>query len=285
MRLLINIKGTKGKRKGQALVESAIVIPLMVFLILGIVQLVMIQHARFMTEYAAFYAARSGIVWNGDPYIMENAAIIALLPTYDRVRDPGSVVGGAIDGRRLLEHMIGRALLYQINRRLDGWRAQMLSGIASNLVSGVIGGRKVVEVEIVHPTSIQGYELDFDDLYDDSTGRETREANLLTIRLRYLYLMRIPFANWIIHHAWMARRVAQDLYGAIWNPQHNQPEANIFSQGGHELSYQNIGSLLGDPLLRDVAELGDNGIYMIPLETTYTMRMQSNLFRTSINAR
>ena len=280
------MKFPKKRKNGQSLIESIITIPLMVFLILGIVQLVMIQHAKFMTEYAAFYAARSGIVWNGDPYVMENAAIIALMPTYDRVRDPGSVVSGAIDGRRLLEHIIQRALLYQINRRLDGWLANILSDISSTVISGLLGNRKVVEVEILNPTSIQGYEQDFDDIRDDYISRELREKNLLTIRVRYLYLMRIPFANWIIHHAWMARRALQDLYGAIWNPQHPQSgssDINMFSQGGEELTYENIGSLLNDPLLRDIAELGSRGIYMIPLEATYTMRMQSNIFRTSIH--
>ena len=59
------------------MVESAIVMPLMVFIILGVIQLSMIQHARIMTEYAAYNAARAGIVWNGDPWVMENAAIIS----------------------------------------------------------------------------------------------------------------------------------------------------------------------------------------------------------------
>ena len=77
-------------RRAQAMIESAIVIPLMTFLILGVLQLAMIQHARIMTEYAAFNAARAGIVWNADPWIMENAAIVSLMPTYENVaKDAG----------------------------------------------------------------------------------------------------------------------------------------------------------------------------------------------------
>ena len=44
----------------------------------------MIQHAKLMTEYAAYQAARAGIVWNGNNERMHDAAIIALLPTMGR---------------------------------------------------------------------------------------------------------------------------------------------------------------------------------------------------------
>ncbi|RMG18026.1 MAG: pilus assembly protein, partial [Deltaproteobacteria bacterium] len=70
--------------RGQVIVEQAIILPVMVFLILGIVQLAMIQHARICTEYAAFNAARAGIVYNGDPDMMERAAFLSLMPTYGR---------------------------------------------------------------------------------------------------------------------------------------------------------------------------------------------------------
>src|SRR5690349_11007130 len=72
---------------GQAAVESAIVMPLMVFLSLGLIQLTMVQHAKLMTEYAAFQAARAGIVWNGNNERMHDAAIVALLPTLGRTDD------------------------------------------------------------------------------------------------------------------------------------------------------------------------------------------------------
>jgi Flp pilus assembly protein TadG len=39
--------------EGQAMVEAALVLPLMTFLVVGVIQLVMIQHARALTEYAA----------------------------------------------------------------------------------------------------------------------------------------------------------------------------------------------------------------------------------------
>jgi len=102
------------QEEGQAMVESAIVIPLMVFLILGIIQLVMMQHAKIMTEYAAFNAARAGVVWNADRIIMENAAIISLMPTYERLFEQ-SDLGNPL---QMLTRIAQRAALYQKNRRL-----------------------------------------------------------------------------------------------------------------------------------------------------------------------
>lgn len=271
---------TRTNQKGQALVESAIVMPLMIFIILGIVQIVMIQHAKIMTEYAAFNATRAGIVWNGDQYVMENAAIISLLPTYEKISQ-----GSFIDPQRMLSQIAQRALLYQVNRNVSDWLGEMLSGVLSDAIRAVFAGsdRKVVEVEILHPLrgDFEGAtELDFDDLGNDRKARRLREANRLTIRVRYLYLMKIPFANWIIHQAWLARRAGQDLYGAVWNPQLNAPgETGFSSENDKQLSYSNLGTLLNDPLMRDLTKLGDMGVYMIPLEATYTMRMQSNLFK------
>ena len=75
------MKQTTQGESGQAAVESAIVMPLMVFFCLGIIQLTMLQQAKLMTEYAAYQAARAGIVWNGNNERMHDAAIVALLPT------------------------------------------------------------------------------------------------------------------------------------------------------------------------------------------------------------
>ena len=231
MKFIKSIKNTKG----QALVETALVTPLMVFVILGILQITMIQHARIMTEYAAYYAARAGIVWDGDPYVMENAAIIALMPTYDRVTGGGSVVGGALNPSRLLSYIIERALLYQVNRRLNGWLGNMIAAGLSDAIRDAIGSidRQVVQVEILHPRrnvfGSNNHEIDFDDIGTDSRARRLRQANKLTIRVSYLYLMRIPFANWVIHHAWLASRAGFALYGAIWNPQKNTPGATGFA--------------------------------------------------------
>jgi hypothetical protein len=289
---------------GQAMVESAMVIPMMTFLILAIIQLVMVQHAKVMTEYAAFNAARAGIVWNADKIIMENAAIISLLPTYEGLFKESDLGNPA----QMLKRILQRALLYQLNRRLPqaidllkngannvinqlpipGQGQEELSDNINDLldkaeatideelreaITGALGkddDSTMVQVTLLNPTQDtfgqRGRELDFDDF-------SQRDATRLSIRVRYLYMMRVPFANWIIHQAWLANRAGQELYGAIWNPQEDAGETGFRSVA----PVQNQTS--GDELDDKLAALADQGVYLVPLYATYTMRMQSNPYK------
>ena len=70
--------------QGQAIVEAAFVLPAMMFLLLVTVQLTQLQRARILADSAAFAAARTGIVFNGDPGRMREAATLALLPGFGR---------------------------------------------------------------------------------------------------------------------------------------------------------------------------------------------------------
>ncbi|MCA9665843.1 MAG: pilus assembly protein [Myxococcales bacterium] len=324
------LKRARRDESGQAVVESAIVIPLMTFLILGVIQLVMMQHARIMTEYAAFNAARAGIVWNADRIIMENAAIISLMPTYEGLMDQADIGNPG----QMLKRILQRALLYQVNRRLPQAIDLMKNG-AGKLISqipigGTVGGKvkdllndgkdkvldiaekaadfalqqaitgalgadddRLVTVTILNPSAgiagplglgnlqgilggtfgQRGREIDFDDF-------SQRAANRLTIRVRYLYMMRVPFANWVIHQAWLAGRAGKQLYGAIWNPQQ-------FAPG--ETGFRTVSPVTAnspfDPLLRKLDALGQQGIYMVPMTASYTMRMQSNPYKQSLQVR
>lgn len=297
-------------RRGQAMVESAIVIPLMTFMILGVLQLTMIQHARIMTEYAAFNAARAGIVWNADPWIMENAAIVSLLPTSERLIDD------LTDPEKMVKKIVMRALLYQINRRLPEAVDMVRNGtdsIISNLPGGLQGGAtnirnsvvnsaanwadqtlqgairsalggkdiRMVQVEIVNPKQSdfdllgRKTEEDFDNLRG---GAAFRRKTRLSIQVRYLYMMRIPFANWIIHQAWRAHRAGVQLYGAVHHATEEQTKSSLFSKGGPSPELDDVPTNLESVL----AAMAKEGVYMVPLRATYTMRMQSNPYRVSL---
>ena len=203
--------------RGQASVESAIVMPLMVFLILGIVQLTMVQHARIMLEYAAFNAARAGIVWNADPWIMENAALISLIPTNESL---GNEVG-VMDPGRMLRRIIDRSMRYQANRRLPEFVGQMATDWGADRVRAhLTSERSLVTISLVSPnrdTFGENAEVDFDDF--GARNADTQRAKTrLSIRLQYLYLMRVPFANWLISWSWLAANACVEMYGAVWRP-------------------------------------------------------------------
>src|SRR5437762_7853682 len=79
-----------GGEGGQAMVEAAFVLPLTVALILCTIQITQLQQARVLVEYAAFNAARVGVVQNGNAGTdgatgpMHDAAALSLLPAQGR---------------------------------------------------------------------------------------------------------------------------------------------------------------------------------------------------------
>ena len=77
------MRGARRSQSGQAAVETAIVVPLMTFFILGILQLTLMHQASLMLEYAAFNAARSGAVWNMDKGRMKQARVSAELVLHE----------------------------------------------------------------------------------------------------------------------------------------------------------------------------------------------------------
>jgi len=306
----------QSRQSGQAAVESALVLPLMVFLGLGLIQLTMMQQAKLMTEYAAFSAARTGIVWNGNNERMHDAAIVALLPTMGRTDD-------------LLN--LGKtwaiAQVYDEALQLLAWPNK------NSVVPATVNGSNLfgqVRVDTVSPawySPIQSVwklrsganwkELDFDgpDTYPEVPALESkiakffnlplpdngeevyRKATVLSIRVRYWYELRVPFANWIIFTSWWAANAGVSLGGAIYKPTLNTQVSMTNQQGGmsqvamapvrglaHERGYNTLyqiemtvlwGLATGSiPLLSSI--VGKR--YFIPLTATYSMRMQSNFY-------
>jgi hypothetical protein len=210
-----------------------------------------------------------------------------------------------------------RALMYQINRRLpeavdlvnqgtDNLISQLPAGLQGNAegmrdiivsqaanwadaalqsaIKQALGGRNIrmVQVEILNPKmgnfSLLGdkFEIEFDSI---RAGSAWRRQTQLTIQVRYLYMMKIPFANWIIHSAGRAPRAGIALYGAVYNPHTDANDSSMFSKGGQRPDLQGNTNL--DKILADLAT-GDPGVFLVPLRAQYTMRMQSDPYRVSL---
>lgn len=252
------------REEGQVIVEQALVLPMMVFLILGIIQLAMIQHARIATEYAAYNAARSGIVYNGDPKMMERAAFLSLLPTFGRADDLTAI------GPTLF-----RAAATQLG-----------SDLADALGLDLLTNVKMVQVEILdHPTvdrmaimdqqrHLNKQQIDFDDW-----RTQPAIANQLTVHVRYYYKMVVPFANWFLQYMWLAQRTGtmSVAYGgkgvAFLNPK------TRFQNKSSHAEIKKAALMLGDDESIAVMAYRAKGDYRIPINTFYTMRMQSNLYK------
>jgi TadE-like protein len=162
---------------GQAAVEAAIVLPAFLVLLLCTIQLTQLQQARLLLEYAAFEAARVGIVRDGESGAMREAAVLAILPSWGRTDS-------------------WQALL----RTLGAFDALKPPGLETMSVR-VLGPRKADFA--TYGAHLGGREIDFDDA-------RAADATLLSIEVRYFYELRVPFANKLMHALWLLRRTPQD---------------------------------------------------------------------------
>jgi Flp pilus assembly protein TadG len=254
-------------QSGQAIVEAALVLPSMFFLILCAFQLTLLQHARIMVEWAAYSAARTGIVYNMDNGAsngtadgrMRQAAVLAILPTYGRTDSPT---------------WIGTTLA---KFALDDLRMQ---AAMLPMVQVVVENPHKADFNTLG-THLNKQEIDFDDIRPAAQA-----ANLLSIQVRYLFELRVPFANWMIQTIWFASQLG-----------------TLASWGGFDMTTPTIGGvtvgqgavnavratqnmMLGRGFIPDGTPLGLNmsglaGLarmnkFYVPVNAWFTMRMQSN---------
>jgi len=210
---------------GQAIAEAALVLPAVLVLLLLTVQLTQLQRARILVEAAAFSAARAGIVLNGDPARMQEAAAVALLPGFGRTDSLAAVA------RTLARFKAERARLEPLGLRM--LRVHVHGPAASDFATW---GRH-----------LDGQEIDFDDVRPGAA-----EATLLSLQVRHLCELRVPFANRMIQTIWMAAR------SGLPGKRHGAPD---------------------EVPLAALAAAGEAGRYYLPVEAFVTMRMQSNPYR------
>lgn len=171
----------RGRESGQAAVESALTLPLTVFLILGTLQLFLMLQGRIMAEYAAFRATRAGSVNHGDCEAMSHAAIVALLPSfYSYMGGPGGSPA--------------QKLAQAFNKRKDNKYNKAQDGQDGDIVWIVRESPKKSAVPSVEDSD-----------FDQNDGPMRLET-----RLVYFFPLKIPFANWVISRivlatwGWMA---------------------------------------------------------------------------------
>ncbi len=248
-------QGIHQREEGQAAVEAAIVLPLFVVAVLGILQLSLIHQAGLLTEYAAFQAARAGVVWNGDPQRMKDAAIFVLAPTACPTRAPGI---GALCAPRGSDD--------EWTRQASAVAALQALSLADDLIF------PGVHVHILNPhwpkhrelftVGRNREELDFDDL---SPGGASRVANVLTIQVQYWFELKIPIVDWVIWKAWTTARGT----ASFADDEINRGDGYRLLRGSSLIAMQAAAHAGADRRRAG---------YFIPIVTHHSMRMQSNFF-------
>ncbi|WP_375755181.1 TadE/TadG family type IV pilus assembly protein [Corallococcus exercitus] len=243
---------------GQALVEAALSLPLVVFLVLGALQLSLMMQARVMTHYAAFRATRAGSVAHGDCERMTHAAILALIPTFHSFLGTGTGSLNGPLGRAAgsdAPRMLANAFAARMNNRyagsgspgpgLDGAHNRSIVWILRDIVGGGIDSPQ---------------DRDF-----DRPGHLRR----LEVQLVFWYPLRIPFANWVMSRMFLAHFRLRSYTGAANPLLLAERDANW--NGSDVTAVHDLDGELG-------AELADRvnaRQYVFPIITTFTMRMMT----------
>lgn len=261
---------------GQAMVETAIVLPFYIFLFLGILQMAQVHHAQAMLKYAAYRAARAGTLKNMDKNAMLKEGLITMLPV--------DTLGGVLKTinsptQLMMAKMLGvteGALTYSM--LMPGRKHTGGSGILFSFAAG-----EQMKVEICGPAkewlsgkvvaaqngSKGNGELDFDDprntyssidkvgsdsgMVGAKSGTQMFLRTKLKIQLKYQHRLIIPFVNAIIYdisHGVLAMR---------------------------ELRLNRVG--FGDDIRMMIGKLNMAHIlhiYTLPMYANYALRMQSN---------
>jgi len=254
------LRGSQTRREsGQVAVETALIIPLFMFLILGILQLGMIAQARVMAKYAAYRAARVGAMNHASQTAMEAAAIFHLLPVL--VSDTETILPTGSNSEIITKYT--RSMLENQTDRL------VRVVICGPTLSELRGNGGTSPLPAGDQRSRHGIgssnEVDFDDpelmlpaSMDAQTGEGMRRYNRLRLRvqLQLLYRMPIPFANWIITRTY----IGASLPSVLMMSSNDAPTPKTTTQLGA------------------VRSLAARGIYTLPINVGYAMRMQSNFF-------
>ncbi|WP_224364604.1 TadE/TadG family type IV pilus assembly protein [Hyalangium versicolor] len=223
---------------GQAAVESAIILPLFVFLLLGILQLGLMHQARLMTKYAAYKAVRAGAIHNAKKDAMEYAALAVMLPLVSEGRS-------------------GSEYIQPINNASDFRTKWNQPGVLGNRMADT--GLPYVEIVTCGPTTAEAnsgsaQEMDFDDP-QVAAAADWRGNNRTKLRIQvtFNYRMPIPFANWVIFQAALNKEIPMLM--RMGKP---KGAASAFFA-----KYESAAS---------------RGAYVLPIRAAYTMRMQSNIY-------
>jgi len=191
--------GPTRNQSGQVEVETAVVLPVAVFLLLGLIQLGLLHQARIMAEYAAYRAARAGALYNMDKDKMEAVAVGALLPILSWDKSGAEVLSRTDSASRWAQKYIKPR--FKLNRMLD------------------VPWLKYAEITICEPLKkdVQGLTYSADDgeyvPFDNpevagGSGKKTK----LRIELLFNYRLIIPFADWVIYRMWKGKEITKDLH-------------------------------------------------------------------------
>ena len=247
--------GSRSDQRGQVEVETAIVLPAVVFLLLGMLQLGMLQQARLFAEYAAYKAVRTGALKSVDPDAMRKAARAAALPilAYNKTDVEYQMLGRADSALKWAETM-GKVELSNTAAEAAGSDDPFTRDKKPlSYINLTICGPTQSEVSVAqYPAGGDQYvSFDSDKLSGEMPGPKLRIEIVLN------YRMIVPFADGVIYRMWKGRGLAESLrLDSRTDTEKDLAETK-------NLDEYDVPAALG--------------IYIIPIRAQYAMRLQSDV--------
>jgi TadE-like protein len=243
-------------QSGQAAVEMALTLPLLIFMILGVLQLSMAVHASLLAQYATFRAVRAGSLGHGDCLKMMHAAALALMPAYARPYKRG--LGPAAAAARLAGEWGARRGPQQIPR-YDLTR----DGHDESIVWIYRDSPTVSEVARLTTPGGVGEDLRFDSVLNAQDALLGRTPTRLELRTVFWFPLKIPFANWVINRMALANFGLRP-YRAV-NPLLPTQTANWSGSAGR----------LSPDVAAEMLARSNRGHYVLPILSVAAMRQMT----------
>jgi hypothetical protein len=268
-------KRRRSGQRGQSAVETAIVMPLNIFILLAIIQNGLIAQARVMAKYAAYRAVRIGSMNNARVDMMTNAALTTLLPVIGfPSMSGGAAVFPDMTSVSSATSQIGKALA--INTALASTFLQPVKVIICGPISTDLD--PILDSQLPAPTggsAGSANEVDFDDpraateWKDDlqsstnTNGFNSFMRTKLRIQVQFKYPMIIPFANWIISLSYLGQALPDVM--RMGGPDSFIPATSTANTTAFQFAQLLAANKRGD--------------YLAPINVSYAMRMQSNIYK------
>lgn len=176
-------RGKRAPQAGQSATEFVVVLPVLIMLVFGTIQLGLLYQARATLNYATMLAARAGALHNGNMGEMRNALARGLLPLFAKLATP------------------------------QGYEDARQKAVEETAAAG-----SMTTIEILNPTSAAfsdfgrpredggaGNELPNDTLSYRTTGEGSaskisiQDANILHLRVTYCFRLIVPVIDRMLH--------------------------------------------------------------------------------------
>lgn len=208
-------KRLRRHQRGQSATEFLIVAPVLLFLVLGIMQMVLLYRAKTTLDYAALQAARAGAVNGASVAEMRRGLKEGLIPLYAT----GTGLQGLTEARLRVE---GDFLLHQP-------RIQIISPTRA-------AWQEHRERQYDGRMALPNDNLAFRSQAIGRSGVNVQDANILKIKVTYEYPLIVPFVDWVL--AGLSRLIRSD---SLLPPSQFNPDNHLLI---------NRGRLTGGPRFR-----------------------------------